>query len=163
MTEDSKEDIARIVQENIDESRKTHEKYGHPVPDEHKADPDHPGIGFVRWVQKVGHLDPAAEEQRPEYLELFKKLGGDDDGVTLKDGTRVERARKGEVPPANRAHPTTDPENAEIDRGAKVKKTGEYEDVKSAPESDKDESKPSQPQGLTKSKLPRTSSSTAKS
>jgi hypothetical protein len=162
--DDDKAEVQRIVQAQIDESDSKHEKYGHPVADKHESDPEHPGIGFTRWVQKGGHLDPAAEEQHPEYLALFEKLGGDDEGVNLKDGSRVERARKGEVPPANREHPTTDPDNAAIDAGAKVLKTGEYEDAKLEDRaSDAEKKTASQPQGLTKSKLPKTSSSTTKS
>lgn len=172
MTEQQKkDDVGAIVQAQIDEAAKTRAKYGHPDPDTHEADPDHPGIGFVRWVQKGGHLDPAAEEQRPEYLELFKKLGGDDDGVTLESGERVTRNHLGEAPPANREQPTTDPENAELDKGATVLKTGEYEDAKPNPpagtEREAEREAESKPQGITKAKLKasgtKTSSSTAKS
>lgn len=157
MTE--QDDLKKAVQDQIDVSASKRAKYGHPDPDRTER-PDDPTLGFVRWVQKGGHLDPAAEEQHPEYLAQFKKLGGDDAGVTLDDEakTRVERARAGEVPPANREHPTTDPENAEIEAGAKVLKTGHYEDAIEAP-GDKPK-KDEKPQGLTKANTPKTVKST---
>lgn len=157
------DDVRQAVDAEIEVAASKREKYGHPDPDRSEADPEHPGTGFTRWIQKGGHLDPAAEEQHPEYLALFKKLGGNDAGVTLKSGERVERARVGEAPPANREQPTTDPENAEIEAGAKVLKTGQYEDAKPVPK--EPETPPvsqtahnQEKQGLTKKTSPRLSS-----
>lgn len=85
------------VQAVIDDSAATRKKYGHPNPDVHERT-DAPAMGFIRWFEKGGHLDPEDDSRNGEYDALWKRLGGGRDEITLPDGTVVRRSRAPEDP-----------------------------------------------------------------
>ncbi len=97
MSDEKDQENPPAVQAAIDEAAATRKKYGHPDPDTAPRQVEE-RPGFIRWYQKGGPLDPESEEQTPEYLQLWRKLGGGRDHLELSDGTVIRRSRAPEDP-----------------------------------------------------------------